>query len=113
MTPAQLTAIAMLNAGEATLSEIAKLAGIDRSIARRWSMGIDLLEKRRKWLKNTWERRHRRLIPRPGTLSSQVFALADGTRTAKEISALIGVTRRDVTYALRHLRQRGHQCPTR
>jgi hypothetical protein len=52
-------ALALLAAGEATLSEAAELAGASRQLVRHWARreGIDPAATRAAWLKSAWRKR--------------------------------------------------------
>jgi hypothetical protein len=49
-------ALEMLGEGLATLSEVARLAGVDRQLVRHWAMraGINVTKSRAAWLGKAW-----------------------------------------------------------
>jgi transposase-like protein len=49
-------ALEMLGEGLATLSEVARLAGVDRQLVRHWAMraGINVTKSRAAWLSKAW-----------------------------------------------------------
>lgn len=58
-TKERAAVLAMLMRGEATISELARLAGVSRQLVFYWSgaAGIDPSATRRAYLKARWERR--------------------------------------------------------
>lgn len=54
----RMKALAMLEAGLATQSEVAELIGVSRQLVRKWALAerIDAVETRRAWLQAAWKR---------------------------------------------------------
>lgn len=57
----RVAAVAMLRLGIATLSEVARLAGVSRQLVAYWaeSAGVDASQARAAWLDRQWLRRLR------------------------------------------------------
>jgi transposase-like protein len=53
---ARRAALEMVGEGLATLSEVARLAGVDRQLVRHWAMraGINVTKSRAAWLGKAW-----------------------------------------------------------